>query len=120
MSSRNLGSHNSENPYLFLEAFQGERPLVAGGRGAHELHAAEAAHPEGRQHVEVAQAHVLRFECRGKGLTQVSEGVFHAIMHLELCGDLLLLDGLDAGPLALVRVVLVPQLIQLSHQLLVK
>ena len=41
-------------------------------------------------------------------------------MHLELCGDLLLLDGLDAGPLALVRVVLVPQLVQLPHQLLVK
>ena len=111
MSSRNLGAHY---PYLFLEAFQGERPLVAGGRGAHELHAAEAAHPEGRQHVEVAQPHVLPF---GE-LQQDSKMIFNARMYLELCGDLLLLDGLDAGPLALVRVVLVPELVQFSHQLL--
>ena len=112
MSSRNLGAHY---PYLFLEAFQGERPLVAGGRGAHELHAAEAAHPEGRQHVEVAQPHVLPF-----GELQQDSKKKVLCMYLELCGDLLLLDGLDAGPLALVRVVLVPQLVQLPHQLLVK
>ena len=39
-------------------------------------------------------------------------------MNLELSGDLLLFDGLDAGPLALVRVVLVPQLVQLADQLI--
>ena len=54
---------------LFLQTFQGERFLAAvarRGRGTHEFHAAEPAHAERRQHVEVVQAHVLgREQCNG-------------------------------------------------------
>ena len=47
---------------LFLQTFQRECPLLARGRCANELNPSEAAHPKGRQDVEVAQAHVLQFE----------------------------------------------------------
>ena len=67
---------------LFLQTFQGERFLaaVAGrGRGAHEFHAAEPAHAERRQHVEVVQAHVL-------GREQCNDGPYGFTMHNKGAG----------------------------------